>query len=161
MSEVRTTGLSGTDEPTIRQASAGKGDSSVLGTKLKICSVCGLDLMGRTRFKDTQGLYWCNACNDRDQASKEPASCPDCQVQFTKADLLEFKGTPVCKDCWEKRRQATRREESRIRGIEEEVQEEKKTLKRWTTYGIALAVILVLWGIIWLIYWLMARHAAS
>ena len=96
---------------------ASNADSSVMGTAVKACCMCGADVHGRMRYKDSAGRYWCPTCNEKDQKSRQPAVCPDCNGNFTRADLVEFKGTSVCHPCWEKRRMAARREEARLREL--------------------------------------------
>ena len=93
------------------KAELSSGDSSALGVSVhKVCCRCGTELSGKTRFKDSQGKYWCPACNEKDQLRQQPAVCPDCKGEFTRADLQEFKGTAVCAECWEKRKQSAKRE---------------------------------------------------
>ncbi len=123
----------------------------------KSCCICGVDLHGRMRYKDTAGRYWCPTCNEKDQMSRQPAVCPDCNGNFTRAELIEFKGTAVCNTCWERRRQSARREEARLRAVEEEIREEKETKKRWMYIVGALLALLTLWGAGMLVFWLLAR----
>lgn len=147
-----------TQSPEQLGRSQSSADSSVVGAIAdKVCCVCGIDLHGRTRFKDGQGQYWCPGCNEKDQQSRMPANCPDCNIQVTRADLIEFKGTPVCKDCWEKRKLSAKREEARIQAAEEDAREDAERRKRWVMLGIGLVVIVVLWGLAMLTYWLLSR----
>jgi hypothetical protein len=143
----------GVDEA--REQHTSSHDSTVGTPAGKACCVCGTDLSGRTRFKDSQGRYWCPTCNEKDQLAKEPAACPDCNAQMTRADLVEFKGVPVCKECWEKRRQVARREEARIQRAEEAAREDAERRRRWFTLGIVAAVVVVLWGVGTVIWFLM------
>jgi hypothetical protein len=138
--------------------SQSSADSSMGGAAIteKVCCVCGTDLHGRTRFRDGQGRYWCPGCNEKDQQSRMPANCPDCNAQFMRADLVEFKGTPVCKACWEKRKLSAKREDARIEAAAEAAREDEERRKRWIMLGIGLAVILALWGLGLLTYWLMS-----
>ena len=133
-------------------------DSSAYGVAVvKSCCVCQADLHGKTRYKDSTGRYWCPTCNEKDQLAKESADCPDCNQTFTRENLVDFKGLPVCPACWEKRRISARREESRLRALEEQIEAEEKQRKRWKLIiGLAL-VIIILWAIMYGIYWLLAR----
>jgi hypothetical protein len=136
----------------------GLSDSSVVGAQLKTCCSCGMDLSGRTRYKDSHGRYWCPNCNQKDEMKKQPATCPDCSGQFTRADLIEFMGTPVCSACWEKRKVSAKRDEARIRRVEEDEEEKRQTTRRVKKLLIGGQWIVVLWailmGIIFLIRWL-------
>lgn len=141
--------------------SVSSGDSTTMGTAVsKVCCVCGMGLAGRTRYKDSGGRYWCPACNEKDQARKEPAVCPDCSANFTKADLIEFKGTLVCHTCWERRRAALRREEARLRAVEEQMKVEEETKKRWKLIIAAFLLILALWALAYGVIWLFAKTSA-
>jgi hypothetical protein len=129
-------------------------ESSVVGIAgQKACCVCGCDLMHKTRFKDSTGRYWCPNCNQKDELAKVPADCPDCNNQFPQAELMEFKGVPVCKECWEKRRVAARREEARLRAVEEEVQAEKRRNHRLAMIAIIVGAVVLLGGAIFLALW--------
>ena len=145
MSEGRTDDdrLSTEDEPDRVASSA---DSSVASSAIKACCMCGTDLHGRMRYKDSAGRYWCPNCNEKDQKSKQPAACPDCNATFTRADLIEFKGTAVCHPCWERRRMAARREEARLRAVEEEIREDEEKKKRWIMIVWIFVGVLALWG---------------
>lgn len=140
--------LPGASQPSARDANA---ESSVVGvTGQKVCCVCGCDLMHKTRFKDGTGRYWCPNCNQKDEQAKVPAECPDCKNQFLRADLTDFKGVAVCKECWEKRRVAARREEARLRAVEEEIQAEKQRKRLLVMIAIIAGAVLLLGGVIFL-----------
>lgn len=148
---------------TTKQSQRGKdrdtsSDSSIMGAiGGKSCCVCGVDLAGRMRYKDSGGRYWCPSCNEKDAMSRQPAACPDCNAAMTRADLVEFKGTAVCPQCWEKRRAAARREEARLRAVEEEVREQEERSKRLKWMLVGCAALIALWAIIYVIYVLLAK----
>lgn len=123
-------------------------DSSVSGVNLKACCMCGTDLSGHTRFKDSRGRYWCPECNQKDELKKQPATCPDCAGEFTRADLIEFKGTPVCNPCWEKRKASAKREEARIRRVEEEREQERQQQARVKRLLMIGVWIVALWALL-------------
>lgn len=79
------------------------GDSSVIGVAFhKVCCVCGEVLNHRTRFKDSQGRYWCPTCNEADQAKVKPEPCADCGIEMSRIDLKEVNGLMLCPVCVEK-----------------------------------------------------------
>ncbi len=136
-------------------------DSSAMGTTVnKVCCMCGVDLHGRTRYKDSSGRYWCPTCNEKDRLAKEPATCPDCNQSMTRADLVDFKGTAVCQSCWEKRRAAAKREEARLRALEEAIREEEERKRRLKIYLSVGLIMVALWAIAYAIYWFIARSAS-
>jgi hypothetical protein len=151
MSEYESQQLEGGD--TTPERHDANADSSLHGTAVsKSCCVCGVDLHGRTRFKDGQGRYWCPGCNEKDEIGKQPAVCPDCNASMIRADLVEFKGTPVCKPCWDKRKLAAKREEARLRAVEEAIREEQEKKRRLRNLGLAGAAMVAAWAVIMLIF---------
>ncbi len=76
------------------------GDSSLQGVKVyKVCCVCGTVLNNRPRFKDSDGRYWCSACNESDHQLNRPAPCADCGVEMSRRDLKEVRGLLLCPVC--------------------------------------------------------------
>ena len=147
-----------TEDTAERKPRDSSADSSVMGAiSGKSCCVCGVDLRGRMRYKDSGGRYWCPSCNEKDQMSRQPATCPDCSAAMTRADLVEFKGTAVCPQCWEKRRAASRREEARIRAVEEEVREQEERKRRLKMIFMGFVVLIVIWLAAMTVFWLLAR----
>ena len=79
-------------------------DSSILGTTAyKACCQCGIELNHRTRFKDSQGRYWCPDCNAVDHVRHQPAPCEDCRTAFPRDLMKEDHGKFVCEECLGKR----------------------------------------------------------
>ncbi len=146
------------DDAAQRKRHDSSADSSIMGAiSSKTCCVCGVDVHGRMRYKDSSGRYWCPSCNEKDQMSRQPAACPDCNAAMTRADLVEFKGTAVCPQCWEKRRASSRREEARIRAIEEEVREQEERKRRLKMIAMGFVVLIVIWLAAMSVFWLLAR----
>jgi hypothetical protein len=133
-------------------------DSTAVGVRVeKACCMCGVDLQGHTRYKDSSGRYWCPGCNEKDRLSKEPAVCPDCSANLTRADLQDFKGVAVCSGCWEKRRASARREEARMRAVEEEMRLEQERSRRWKIIIGSILLVILLWSAAYAVFWMMAR----
>lgn len=81
------------------------GESSVMGTVIhKVCCQCGSELNHRTRFKDSQGRYWCPECNDIDRKKVLPTPCADCHLDLPRSDLVEYRGRLLCPVCIEQHR---------------------------------------------------------
>ena len=136
--------------PNIRTDSS--ADSTITTVSAaKLCCMCGVDLHGKKRFKGSDSRYWCASCNDADNKRREPAACPDCNKELTFGDLLEFKGTPVCQTCWEKRRQSTKREEARLRAIEEATESDRQRRRKWLLIGAMIVGLLAIYGVLLLI----------
>lgn len=143
--------------PSDDQRIQSSADSSALGVSVqKRCCRCGMDLHGHTRYKDATGRYWCPPCNEKDQLARQPADCPDCGQQLTRADLVEFRGTPVCSACWEKRKQSAKREEARLRAVEEAQRETAQAHRRRMVLAIVVLATLVVWAVVYVFYRLVA-----
>jgi DNA-directed RNA polymerase subunit RPC12/RpoP len=69
----------------------------------KVCYACGMDLTGRTRFKDSLG-YWCKHCHRADELRRKGVTCSSCGRDFPESKLIEFDGVLRCATC-EKERQ--------------------------------------------------------
>lgn len=79
-------------------------DSSILGTTAyKACSQCGIELNHRSRFKDSQGRYWCPECNAADHARHQPSPCEDCRTAYPRDQMKEDHGKFICEECLGKR----------------------------------------------------------
>jgi hypothetical protein len=73
-------------------------------TKEKKCYVCGADLTGRVRFKDSAGHYWCKDCTSQDKKKREEETrCPDCGRVFPEEKLVYFQTEKVCSSCFRER----------------------------------------------------------
>lgn len=132
---------------------ASSSDSSIAAAvTAKICCVCGADLHGKVRYKDSDGRYWCAPCNEADAQRRQPATCPDCNRELLMGELQDFNGTLVCQPCWEKRRQQAKREESRLRAVEEAAQEEARRRHLWQLAMITAVVVLAVYGIIMFVH---------
>jgi len=73
----------------------------------KICCVCGKDVTGQKRAKDSRG-YWCYDCHRAErarekqiEASKVP--CHDCGRLVLPAGLTSYEGDMICAPCRQER----------------------------------------------------------
>ena len=58
----------------------------------KLCHVCGENVSGRQRYRDSVGRYWCTDCREADERKNE-SRCPDCGKLFPPDKLFEFQLT--------------------------------------------------------------------
>jgi hypothetical protein len=114
--------------------------------KAKICCVCGVDLKGKTRFKDSDGKYWCYECGMADSMRKHPVPCPDCKRSFMQGDMGEFKGVWVCKECLVKRQQAFKRDQARKAAAEEEERRLEAAQRRKMMIIVVVVGVLAIYG---------------
>jgi hypothetical protein len=124
--------------------------------KKKVCCVCGKDVAHEQRFKDKSGHYWCADCNRLDEAKKHPAQCPDCAKELTEADLVDYAGTRICKECAEKRALAAKRAAARIAAAEEEAREQAKRKRLTLIIVCCVAGAGLIYGLIMYIIHLLA-----
>ena len=120
--------------------------------KVKVCCVCGIDLRGKTRLKDSTGTYWCLDCGQADSQRKHPVDCPDCKQAFPRAHMAEFNGVLLCEGCITKRKQALKREQARIAAAEEEERRQANVKKAWIIAG-AVVVVIILAGVGLKLWW--------
>lgn len=136
--------------PPLRTVSS--ADSTITSSPTaKLCCMCGVDLHGKKRYKDSDGRYWCDGCNEADIKRRQPATCPDCGKEMTFGDLIEFKGTPVCQACWDKRRQSAKREDARLRAVEEAAEAERQSRRKWVRLVLIIVGVLAIYGLVMLI----------
>lgn len=124
------------------------GHTTASGRKLKLCCVCGEDLVGKERFKDHQGQYWCPDCAKNDQHRKQPAVCPECNAQLTNGELLDFEGRQVCQPCADRLRLAAKRAAARVAAAEEEARRQEQRRRHVLMYGGVAAAVVVLYLIL-------------
>jgi len=112
---------------------AASHDSTVAGATTKLCCVCGENVAGKKRYKDSAGRYWCPDCHEAGlmpgggvaTAAVTTEPCPDCKQEFAPSEFVDIAGTRVCPACAEKRKQAAKRKEARVRAAVEEGQKDQ------------------------------------
>jgi hypothetical protein len=127
-----------------------KADTSVFGQtvvpKTKVCCVCGKDLAGRKRLRDSRG-YWCVDCHKADQAANAPKGikCERCARVVAEAAISEFEGVKLCGLCRRERAEEAKRERQ-MRGVDSSAYQEHDRLRLYVMLGIAgvLFVIIIL-----------------
>jgi hypothetical protein len=127
-----------------------KGDTSVFGQavvpKTKVCCICGKDLAGRKRLRDSRG-YWCVDCHKADQAANAPkgVKCGHCARVVAEAALSDFNGVKVCGICRKDLAEQAKRDRQ-MRGVDSKAYQEHDKLRLYVMIGIAgvLLVIIIL-----------------
>lgn len=134
-----------------QSASAVQDTSSRSAAGAKLCVLCGKDLRGHTRMKDAEGRYWCVDCGKIDSQRKHPTPCPDCSREFPGYELKTIENVRVCPACFEKRSARLRREQSRLRAVQEEQAktEWRKHLGRLSL--ITAIIVLAIYALSWLV----------
>jgi hypothetical protein len=106
----------------------------------KICHVCGENVTGRQRYRDSIGRYWCADCREADERKNE-SRCPDCGKLFPPDRLFEFQLTRVCKSCYRTRINETA---SKITRMGHDAMHRREEISRIKWMSIVLAVLLAI-----------------
>jgi DNA-directed RNA polymerase subunit RPC12/RpoP len=67
---------------------------------IKPCAVCGRELAGHRRYKDSRG-YVCPQCMKQEEGDKVAGkvSCPRCKRKVREAGIVTFNGRKMCRSC--------------------------------------------------------------
>jgi hypothetical protein len=113
--------IGGTGENGVRSCSCfsnetdAKSDTDVMGTVVvsqpKICCVCGKDVTGKKRAKDSRG-YWCYDCHKAERKREKEAEtsgkvrCPTCSRWVLPGAIVNFEDQKMCMSCKNARMEA-------------------------------------------------------
>ena len=111
--------------PPDAESAAGAGEVE------KVCIVCGKDVRGHRRVKDSRG-YTCYACakEQRRQELGDTVRCPACDRRVRETTLTNYEGMRICSRCIDERRNLQRAGRKR-RVVDQKVfekQEKKQVL---------------------------------
>jgi hypothetical protein len=117
----------------------------------KVCCTCGQSVVGKKRYKDTSGKYWCEECARVDSMRKHPAACADCQQVFAGGDLVDYEKVRLCKDCAGKRYVQAKRAAARKAAVEEDARHDKDKHKRALIVVGVLVAVGAVGSVVWLV----------
>ncbi len=89
------------DDDDYPQASAAATpDAPIEAEPEKVCRICGKDVTGTRRYKDSLG-YWCLDCHraDAEKRTAGMARCASCTRMFPVGKLIELDGQRLCYTC--------------------------------------------------------------
>ena len=97
--------------------------------KKKLCIVCGKDVAGHRRIKDSRG-YMCYQCAKDEMAAEKEGTvrCAECARRVKPAGLVEYGGIKICKKCFNDHKEVKRKAVKKVATRHYELHE-KKTLK--------------------------------
>jgi hypothetical protein len=81
----------------------------------KLCIVCGKNVAGHRRIKDSRG-YLCYQCA-RDEMREERAGtvpCAECGRRVKEAGLVEYSGLKICRKCFQDHKETQRKVVKRV-----------------------------------------------
>lgn len=112
----------------------------------KLCVVCGKNVSGHRRLKDSRG-YICLDCAKKEQFEKKPqgVKCPKCFRVVKPETLGKFDGSLMCQRCLREAREVTKPGSKRFRKIDDKHFEEHSKTQLYVLVGVAvvLAIIIV------------------
>jgi DNA-directed RNA polymerase subunit RPC12/RpoP len=94
---VESTDSNETKSDTVSIATPSMPDST---PAVKPCAVCGRELAGHRRYKDSRG-YVCPQCMKQEEEDKiaGKVSCPRCKRKVREAGIVTFNGRKMCRSC--------------------------------------------------------------
>lgn len=86
----------------------------------KICCMCGCDLKGKKRYRDSLG-YWCKDCHksDKDKGKPVGAPCKACGRIVRPETLTALDGDKICSRCLKERRDLRKAGAKRYKKIDD------------------------------------------
>jgi len=117
-------------------------DAAAAGVEFqKVCIVCGKDVRGHRRVKDSRG-YTCYACAkaERRQQLGDTVRCPACNRRVRETTLTNYEGMRICSRCIDERRNLQK--VSRKRGVVDQKVFAKQEKKQVLWLALALLALL-------------------
>ncbi len=133
---------------TAEQSENAKSDTAALdsfltkpvkrGEQLKRCIVCGKNLNGHRRVKDSRG-YTCYSCAKDERAGEREGriACKECRRLMKPGGLVAHEGKMICRKCWSEHQEKAQ--------FKRKVSERNYKEHEWRSV-IVLAVILAVLG---------------
>ena len=134
--------------------SSGEEDSS--GTKVmtspskqKVCCMCGKDLSGKKRLKDSLG-YWCPECAKEDLKKKEVhgTKCENCGRVVPEQSMTSVDGKKMCSRCVREQRQLREPGNKKFRAVSDNAYKEHEK-RNMVLMAVAVVILLILMYIAW------------
>ena len=115
----------------------------------KVCCMCGKDLSGHKRFKDSRG-YWCPECNAEDQKQKEDKGtpCAQCGRKVPEQSMTSVDGKLMCTRCVREQRELRAPGNKKYRAVDDRTFKEYEK-KKMLIMGAILFVLAILMIIAW------------
>ncbi|MGH7176053.1 MAG: hypothetical protein ACREJC_01620 [Tepidisphaeraceae bacterium] len=93
--------------------SSSKSDTAHLEvpeTVEKVCHVCGTDVSGKKRYRDSRG-YICRDCakKEREQETVGTVACGECGRRVRPEGLRDYSGVKICKKCFDEHKEVSQK----------------------------------------------------
>jgi len=115
----------------------------------KFCRVCGKDLTGKKRFKDTLG-YWCPECAEEDKHRQEEKGtpCAKCGRKVPEQSMTSVDGKLICTRCVREERELRAPGNKKFRAISDRSYKEHEK-RNMIILAVAAVVLIILMIIAW------------
>jgi hypothetical protein len=115
----------------------------------KICCMCGKDLAGHRRFKDSRG-YWCPDCMKEDEKKSEATGtpCEQCGRKVPENSLTSVDGKRMCLRCVREQRELRAPGNKKFRTINDRTYKEHEK-RNMVIMAVVAVILLILMFIAW------------
>jgi len=109
----------------------------------KLCRLCGKNVAGHRRMKDSLG-YLCLACAKADRREDDGlVSCAECGKRLKPMGLVDYAGTKICRTCFNDHKEMSKFQ-APPPNLSVYDDREKRSLKMWLAVGGVLLLIILL-----------------
>ncbi|WP_428940925.1 hypothetical protein [Fontivita pretiosa] len=121
-----------------------RGGNDLAGAPQKICVICGKNVAGHRRLKDSRG-YLCLDCAkaEKRQEREGKVPCAECGRYVKPGGIVEYNGLRICRKCHEDHKQLQKKAVKKVATKHYE-EHEKRNLLILLAIFVALGLI-VLW----------------
>jgi DNA-directed RNA polymerase subunit RPC12/RpoP len=113
--------------------------------KQKICCMCGKDVSGKKRLRDSLG-YWCMDCHRADQKKRKPVGipCPKCGRIVKPETIVVEDNQKMCSRCYRELLDERRPGAKRFRAISFKAYDQQERIRLLILFGIFFALLLII-----------------
>jgi hypothetical protein len=111
----------------------------------KLCALCGKNVAGHRRLKDSRG-YICLDCAKAEKAAGkiQGVKCPKCMRVVKEESLNELDGQRMCQRCLREARELRRPGSKRFRKIDHQHFEQQNKTQLYVLAGVALVLLIIM-----------------
>jgi hypothetical protein len=125
-------------------ASSGSFASTPAPAVVKVCAVCGVEVSGKPRVRDSRG-YLCLACHKAEVAAeKSGVKCDGCNRRVAESALSEVEGRMLCTFCRTERAQAAERDRKFGTVKTSNYKEADKSQIKWMVGALAILLFIII-----------------
>lgn len=109
----------------------------------KLCIVCGKDVSGHRRIKDSRG-YTCYDCAKTQIAQEKEGTvrCAECGKRLKPEGLVEYEGIKICKKCFEDHKEIQKKAVKKVAVAQYNQVEKKKVIILAVVFGVLGLIVL-------------------